>query len=156
MKKITRISQYIIAYASWAIFILLFLVILLLGRETWLAALRNYWARDNLARQYSINFLDRVFVLIVGITWLILMLVIESYFRNGITKGNLIHRVSTGLGYEILVIFLIHLAMTWMVGITAQPITRWIVLVLELVIGGGLIITSRKTAKKPTKKVENT
>lgn len=145
INKLSRITQAVLAYTSWGIFILLFLAILLLGRDTLLALLRNYWAQENLSRQYAINFIDRMYVILVGIAWLILMLVIESYFRNGISKGNLIHRISTGIGYEVMVIFLIHLAMTLMVGIAAQPVLRWVLLAIELSIGAGLIFVSRIT-----------
>lgn len=157
MSKLSRVSQYILAYFSWVLFIMLFLAILLLGRETWLAVLRNYWAQEHLGRQFAINFLDRAFVLTVGITWLILMLVIESYFRNGIAKGDLIHRISVTLGWEILMIFLIHLAMTLMVGLAAQSQLRLILLIVEFLIGAGLIVISQMTLKKKkTQKVENT
>ena len=148
MNKLSRISQYILAYAAWVIFILLFLAILLLGRDTWLAVLRNYWAQDNIGRQYAINFLDRIFVLLLGIAWLVLMLVVESYFRNGINKGNLIHRVSSVLGFEISAIFIIHLMMTLMVGIANQTVMRWVLLVGELIIGAGLLIVGRTTTRK--------
>lgn len=156
MNKLSRISQYIFAYGAWVIFIMLFLAILLLGRDTWLAALRNYWAQDHFGRQSAINFLDRAFVLAVGITWLILMLVTESYFRNGIVKGDLTHRISAVIGVEVLVIFFIHLAMTLMMGFAAQTPLRWALLGVEFVIGAGLIVISRVTAKKKkTRKVES-
>ncbi len=88
MNKINRISQTILAYTSWVIFILLFLAILLLGRDTLLAVLRNYWAQENFSRQFAINFIDRMYVLLIGIVWLILMLVINPIFAMGSTKGT--------------------------------------------------------------------
>jgi hypothetical protein len=148
MKTIARFSKFIVAYIAWILFTLLFLAVMFLGRDTLLGYLRNYWSQGSISRQFAINFFDRGYVLLSGILWLILMIVIESYFRNGVIKGNLPHRVSMVFGYEILAIFLFHLLSVLLVGAASLIGLQWIVLLGEFVLSAGLIFISRKTAKK--------
>jgi hypothetical protein len=147
MKNISRISKFLAAYLAWILFILLFLVIILLGRDTLLAFLRNYWAAHSFSRKYAIDFIDRIFVLVIGIAWLILMLIIESYFRNGVKKNILPHRLSLVFGTTISAIFVIHFLRTLMIGFTTQTLNTWSLLLLELVVSMGLLFISRKTTK---------
>ncbi len=148
MKKLNSVGKYIIAYSAWVIFILLFLWIILLSRETFLGFLRNFWVQGYFSRKMAITFIDRIFVLFIGITWLVLMIVIESYFRNGIKKGNLIQRISKVVGSEVFAIFIVDLTMTSLGGLIGLPWTRWAFLLLELVIGSGLILVGWKFAKR--------
>ncbi len=148
MKRITRISQFFVAYSAWVLFILLFLAIMFLGRDTLLGFLRNYWAKGSISRQFAINFFDRGYILLIGIVWLILMIVIESYFRNGVAKGNLTHRVSKVFGFEILAIFSFHLLTILMSGISAIQGLQWALITGEFLLSAVLIFISLKTAKK--------
>jgi hypothetical protein len=148
MKLLSRISKYFVAYLAWVLFILLFVVVILLGRDVLLGYLRNIWAQQNLARQYAINFFDRGYVLGIGITWLILMIIMESYFRNGVVKNVLPHRLSLVFGYLILTIFIIHLLMAIMGGILTQSSLQWVLLAGEFVLSAGLLVISAKTPKK--------
>lgn len=155
MKRIARFSKFIAAYVAWVFFILLFLAVMFLGRDTLLGYLRNYWSQGSISRQFAINFFDRGYVLLIGILWLILMIVVESYFRNGVIKGNLPHRVSMVFGYEILAIFLFHLLSVLLAGAASLLGLQWILLIGEFVLSAGLIFISRKTAKKTFKMEKN-
>jgi hypothetical protein len=147
MKNVSKISSYIAAYLGWIFFILLFLVVILLGRDTLLAFLRNYWAQERFDRQFAINFIDRSFVLTLGIAWLIFMIILESYFRTGIVKGILTHRLSKVFGFMIMTIFVIHFLRSLMSGVFTQPGIQWVLLATELAIGAGLLFLSQKTTK---------
>ncbi len=151
----SKIARYALAYAAWVIFFLLFLYFVVLSRETLLAYLRNFWIQDIPERKYTISLIDRTYIVVAGLIWVILIIVSETFFRNGVANGTVYHRTSLGVGMIITLIFLTQLARTLMVGIANQPAVLLVPLVLEFVLGAGLLYLSAKTPKKPQKVVRN-
>jgi len=138
-KTIKNFSQYAIAYTAWVFSWVIFVWFILLSRQVILAALRNYWVQGSFQREMSINFIDRAYIVVIGLLWIILMVIVESYFRNGIKKNKLYQRIGKILGPEITAIFLVDLLMALMVGFLGQPWTRWIILLVECLAGFALI-----------------
>lgn len=137
--NLKKIYLYALAYISWVFSWVIFVWFILLSRETFLAVLRNFWAPGSFTRQMSITFIDRAYVIFIGIIWVILMIVTESYFRNGIIKGNLYQRLGKVIGVELAAIFLVDLVMVLLQGYNSQPWTRLAILFFELVVSLALI-----------------
>jgi hypothetical protein len=138
-KNFGNFFQYAVYFIAWVISWLLFAYFIIIGRTVLLSILRNYWIQGHFNREYAMNFIDRMFVLILGLAWVIFMLVIESYFRNGVKKKNLYQRIGKVLGPEILAIFMIDLLMVSFTGFAVQPWSRLLLMLLELLAGLGLV-----------------
>jgi hypothetical protein len=138
-KNIDTIFQYAVYFVSWVFSWLIFAYFLVIGRTVLMSILRSYWVQGRFNRDYAMNFIDRMYVLILGIAWVIFMLVVESYFRHGIKKNVLYQRIGKVLGPELLAIVLIDLLMIALTGVTTQPWSRWLLILLELFAGLGLV-----------------
>lgn len=106
MKKIW--IHYLIAYLMWFIFFLLGVLFLLVSRQGVLGILGNY-SRGNLQRIMEAQLIDKAYLLVVGLALLILMIVVEDYFKKGAQKGLLAVRIPKVMGLEILFLFGAHL-----------------------------------------------
>ena len=80
--------HYIIAYLLWFVVLALGLWCFLIGREVVLEMLSGY--AEGTTRQAGLyRFIDKLYVLLAGMTWLVLALAIEDYFRRGIQRYSL-------------------------------------------------------------------
>ncbi len=92
-----------------------------------------------------VDFLDKAFIIILGLTWLALMVIIEEYFRNGVQKGDLFKRIARMTGPILLCIFVVDLLMFWLEGVRAGNWIRWLILAGELGIGLALLAYAKYT-----------
>ena len=102
--------SYFIAYAVWVIFIGLGFIILIVGRNSFTGLLTKYYAQGKFQPTMEVQFLDKVFLLVVAFALLIFMIVVEEYFRNGAQLSRLTGRILRVMGIELLFVFAAHLA----------------------------------------------
>lgn len=81
---------------------------------------------------------DKIFSVVVGFGWLILMIATESYFRDGTDEGDVLFRFAKIAGVELLLIFIADLILLLLQGLGGQDLRRWLALVAELIGGIGL------------------
>ena len=140
---------YISAYFFWAVSLALLTWFLILARNTlpaWVeVAISN---NPTLARQLAV-ILDKVLILVGGIGWLVFLIVIEQYFRKGIARGKLWVRIARVLGILLILIFLVDGSQVLLSQILITMWTNWLILLLELALGVGLIYLSRRSGFKP-------
>jgi hypothetical protein len=86
------------------------------------------------------------------------MIVVEEYFRRGVTKGDLSRRIGRVYVPIMALIFLADLTLAFLVGFPALPAVRWLLLALELASIFGLVVLARRSVdqRKPgsTRKIE--
>jgi len=143
-----RIFNYLIAYIAWIIDMSLGVWIIYLARTDILGLFALRYKPGMWEYQQLVTFLDRAFVIILGLCWLAFMIFIEEYFRGGINKGNLIIRIAKLNGPVLLVIFCIDLGLFWLQGIGTENWLRWIILVCELGFGMLLMLYVRTVLPK--------
>jgi hypothetical protein len=140
--KIKTWGGYAVAYLAWIIFLALGVWFAMIARQDFQGLLTTYYVEDSIVRGWQVNFLDKVFLLVIGFAWLVLMIVTEGYFKRGLERKlpdwpqDLAKRIARVLGPEILLIFLADLTLFNLQGFADQPWSRWLVFALEIIFGG--------------------
>ena len=146
-----RWFRYLSAYFFWALSLALAAWLLILTRNTvpsWVASaiLDNPAHASQLAAIF-----DKVLILLGCIGWLVLLIVIEQYFRKGVTRGNLWGRIERVIGILLILIFLVDSAQMIRNKFTFTFWASWLILIVELGLGAGLIYLSRNLRSGPSK-----
>ena len=138
-----KILDYGIAYILWVVEIGFALYLGYICRTLLLGIMTFYFKVGNVQYQNRMNLTDRVFVLVLGFSWLIFMIFVEEYFRSGVIKGVLLKRI-VGVTWPILLAaFPVNLALLWIQGIGSSSWLQWLVLAVELGAGVGLLVFAK-------------
>jgi uncharacterized protein YacL len=127
--------KYSFAYIGWIVFIALGFLFLVLGRTSFSGLLNAYYVQGKYQRSVEVQFIDRVFFLIVAFALLISMIVVEEYFKNGVKRERLPGRIFRVMGIEILLVFIAHFALVFPAGF--PPLTIFLLLA-ELIAGAAM------------------
>ena len=111
--------QYVIVYVMWAVFMGLGLLFLIVSRTSLTTFLRLNYALENFQRGKQVQLIDQVYFLILGLVLVILMIVVEEYFKNGAKKNRLGLRLARVFGIEFFFVFLASVASAYLVGFSA-------------------------------------
>ena len=133
---------YVIAYLAWAVTMVLGVWFILISREGVLGALALY-AGDSPPRIWQARFLDKAYMIAVGLLWLVLLIVTEEYFKRGVPQRDLMRRIAIVVGPELLLIFVADAGLLLLQGIGGAGWLRWLILGSELVIGIALVLVGR-------------
>lgn len=141
-----KISGYISAYALWIVVLLLGAWAGYLSQRALLGLAVKYYLNDEFMRQTLIRALDRWYVFVVGLIWLVLMVVTEELFRQSVVKGGLFQRFSFFAGFLLLIIFIFDFILFSLVGWNLD-LFRLGILELEMIMCVGLIYFWAKSRK---------
>lgn len=108
--------KYGFAYAMWMVFIGLGAFFLVVSRSSLMSLLRLYYAQDNYQRGKEATFIDQAYFLITAMILVILMVVVEEYFKNGAKKNKLARRLARVFGIEFFFVFLASVASVYLIG----------------------------------------
>jgi hypothetical protein len=139
----TKVLKYALAYVLWILDLGLGLWLLLISRTAFLNFLAVFYKPGNLAYAHRVDFADKVFTLILGLGWLILMIVIEHSYRTSALTGELPQRFARVSGVLLLCAFVVDMIMFWIQGVGNGDWLRWLILVAELGIGTALMVAVR-------------
>jgi hypothetical protein len=142
--------QYIFAYGMWLVALLLGVWFLLTSRVGVHAYLTLYYAGNSITRLVQAGLLDQVYFLLVGLLWLILMIVSEEYFRKGIGRKDLFHRVIVIIAPELLLTAFSDIFLIVVLGIYQQTWLFWLRLFVELIAAGFLFYLAVVTRQRKT------
>ena len=78
-------------------------------------------------------------LLFIVLIWLILMLLVEEFYRRGIKKNKLLQRFSGITGIEMILIFISDLGILFVQDWAANPL-RYLILVGEFILGVVFIV----------------
>ena len=147
---IKKILNYLTAYFLWIIVLIVALFFAIISQSTLQAIAAIYYIDDQFMREMLVRFLDKTYILILSLIWIILMVVTEHSFRTGVRDGKLLERFCLIFGIEVISIFIFDFALFAIQG-WFLSITRIITLTLEILIGSGLLIYRNhlKKRKKP-------
>jgi formate hydrogenlyase subunit 3/multisubunit Na+/H+ antiporter MnhD subunit len=90
--------KYIIAYSMWIIDLGLALWLFFISRTALRNLLLLFYKPGNLTYGYRVDFIDKIFSLVVGLGWLLFSIFSEGYFRTGVNKEDLPKRVARVTG----------------------------------------------------------
>lgn len=148
MPKKTWLSH-ILVYLLWIVLVALGFWFLILSREVFLSA-ATYYAGDSITRGWQTRFYDKVFFLVAGLLVLIFIYVTENYLREGIAKHAVLRRFAKTVGWVLLLIGVMDVALLVLQGVADGGWLRWMIIVAE--VGSGIVFSwlgRRKTKPRP-------
>jgi hypothetical protein len=146
--------RYILAYVMWTLNLLIGVWFILISREFLLLFLGVNYVGDNMARGWQIGFLDKMYMIALGLAWLIFMIVMEDDFKKSAKKGILIRRFTRIAGPEFLLVFLADLALLITEGANAAAWLRWLLLLVELGLAAVCVWYTRSQQKSKPDKID--
>jgi hypothetical protein len=145
---------YILAYLMWTINLVIGVWFILVSRQFLLFFLGVNYVGDNLARGSQIGFLDKVYLIALGLAWLIFMIFMEDDFKKSVKKKNLMRRFTRIAGPEFLLVFLADLGLLIVQGPDAAAWLRWLVLLVELGLAAVCVWHTRSHPTSEPDKIE--
>ena len=93
------------------------------------------YVKNNLWRAREAGFVDKVTFSILICAWVIGVVIVEEYLRNGAARQLLMKRFARVFGPGLLVLFLVDLFNLLMLGMSSAGWPQWLLLAGELLIG---------------------
>jgi len=149
MSKPKTWSLYFAAYFMWIVSFLLWLWFMYLGRTLMTGVLTPLVMPGAVQQAKMVQLADRVYLMVVGLIWLVLMIVVESYFRRGVQKGELWRRIGRVFGPQLLLVFLVDLGLMLFYGADIQPVSRWLILAVEFIASVAFFVLGILAHKAP-------
>jgi hypothetical protein len=134
--NLKKLLSYALAYVMWLASFLLWVLFLFRSREAISGLLIRFYLNGAFQRQKVFQSFNQFYFYLGGLVWLVLMIVVEQYFRDGVKKGSLIRRISKIIGPELLLLFVADLLRKVSATFT---VLDWVILAAELIIGAGLV-----------------
>jgi len=98
-----------------------------------------FYVKDRLMLVGPADFMDKYSFVFIICAWVVGIVLVEAYFRDGVKKHSLIRRFARVFGPALLLLFAVDLANLLMLGINSAGWAQWLLLVGELF--GGVLIT---------------
>ena len=145
--------NYIMAYVMWTINLVIGIWFIIISREFLLDLLGITYVGQNIARGYQVGFIDKVYLIALGLAWLIIMIVMEDDFKKSVKKGTLMRRFTRIAGPEFLLISLATLGLLTLQGLYSAVWLQWLMLLVELGLAAVCIWYTRSHRKSETDKI---
>jgi phosphatidylglycerophosphate synthase len=111
--------SYLLAYVMWTLNLVIGVWVILISREFLVDFLGITYAGQNIGRGWQAGFLDKVYLIALGVAWLAFMIAIEDDFKKSVKKGTLMRRFTRIVGPEFLLVFLAYLGLLILQGINS-------------------------------------
>jgi len=144
-----KVLNNVIAFGMWIIDMALAFWLCYIGRSAYLGIFALSYEKRGWSYGKLVGFLDKAFIIVLGVGWLIFMIIVEEYFRLGALKGDLLKRFARVTGPVLLGLFVVDLILFWLGGISSGNWFRWLILAGEL--GIGLVMLVYTKTKTPLK-----
>jgi uncharacterized integral membrane protein len=112
--QVRLIVSYAVAYSAWILSSLLVIVVALLFR----AAINTFYVLLGLPANAH-HFVDYTMLFVIGGVLIVVLIGGESYFRDGVQRGDLRRRIVRVFGWSAvacIVLYLAPLLATWLAG----------------------------------------
>jgi len=143
----TRIFKYLGVYVLWVVDLGLAFWLIFISRTVFLGIFALFYKEGAWVYSRRVDLADKVFLLILGLGWLVFMIVVEAYFRAGVLRDDLLKRFARVTGPVLLSIFGVDLILFWLQGVGGGDWLRWSILAAELGIGIALLVSARPQSK---------
>jgi len=140
-----KIIKYVSAYLMWIVDLGLAFWLVIVIRTVYLSFFALSYKPGAYIYAQRVEFVDKVFVLILGIGWLIFMIISESYFRKSAVRDNLFQRFAMVTGPVLLSVFSVDLLLIWLQ--SGGDWRHWLILAAEVGLGIILVTFARSQSK---------
>ncbi len=141
-----RWYHYIPAYLFWILLAVLGGWLALVGRETMTTLLATYYVGDSITRSWRVRFYDKVYVLGVGLIWLVITTVTEESFRKSVARNELLRCFARFAWPELALLFVADLILFLLQG--GYGWLRWLIIAAEALLAGVFWAIARSRRKK--------
>jgi hypothetical protein len=138
----------------WTLNLVIGVWFILISQKFILGILGNNYTGKNIGRNWQVGFLDKVYLIALGLAWLVIMIVMENYFKKSVKKGTLVRRFTRIAGPEFLLVFLAYLGLLILQGINSVAWLQWLLLLVELGLGAVCIWYTRSQGKGESDKIK--
>ena len=142
-----RIIKYLGVYVLWVVDLGLAFWLIFISRTVFLGIFALFYKEGAWVYSRRVDLADKVFLLILGLGWLVFMIVVEAHFRAGALRDDLLKRFARVTGPVLLGIFGVDLILFWLQGVGRGDWLRWFILAAELGIGIVLLVSARPQSK---------
>ncbi len=125
-------------YLAWFLIVALLFWITLQLRTAIETGLSAYYIHGNFMQLRTADVIDKYSFAALICAWIIVIILIEAYLRNGAKKRALIKRFTRIFGPAALFLFMTDLFNLLMLDSTTASWTRWLALAVEFLIGGAI------------------
>ena len=140
-----------LAYSLWIIDLGLSGWLFYISRTALIGLFAVFYQAGDYQFSKTANLADRVFTLLLGLSWLVFSVITEEAYRTHALKGDLLKKFARFTGPLLLIIFAVDVLLFWLQGIGGDNWVRWLILAIELVAGLGLFVFGRiPSTKKST------
>lgn len=147
----SKVIKYAVAYGLWIVDLGLSIWLFFISRTALLGLLALPYEEGNFQYAKIVNLVDRIFVVVAGLGWLIFSIVTEERYRTGALKENILKGFARFTGPILLCLFIVDLILFWLQGISAGNGLRWLILAAELSLGLAMVVSGRiKTTNTPS------
>src|SRR5262245_26312246 len=143
----TKILKYLSAYILWIADLGLTFWLMLISRTVFLGIFALFYKQGAWAYAHRVDLADKVFLLILGLGWLVFMILVEAYFRAGARQDDLLRRFARVTGPVLLSIFGVDMILFWLQNIGGGDWLRWFILAVELALGIALLMAAKHQSK---------
>jgi signal transduction histidine kinase len=151
---IKKSMQYVIGYLMWVITLVIGAWFGIISWEGFQSLLTLFYVRNSPTYAARANFYRIVFFIVIGLLWGLLMIISEESYRKGVLAGNLTQRVAIIIGPLLLLSFLADTVLLLVTGIQNSFWLRWLIVLVELAAGIGLVYYARTAKIRRHKKNE--
>lgn len=142
-----RWYHYIPSYVLWILLALLGAWLAFIAQQALMGLLAQYYVGNQITRAWRVRFYDKVYALAAGLTWLVITVVTEEYFRTGVARNELLRRFARVAWPEMALLFVADLALFWLQG--GYGWLRWLILAVEVLLSVTFWFIARAPTKKP-------
>ena len=142
-----KVIKYVSAYVLWIVDLGLTFWLIFISRTVFLDIFALFYKEGAWVYSRRVDLADKVFLLILGLGWLVFMIVVEEYFRAAALRDDLLKRFARVTGPVLLGIFGVDVLLFWVQGVGRDNWLRWLILAAELGIGIALIVSVRPRSK---------
>jgi hypothetical protein len=138
-----KVLKYILAYGMWFANLGLSAWLFYISRTAIIALFAAFYQAGDYQYAKTVDLVDRIFTILLGLGWLVLSMVTEESYRTGALKVGLLKRFARFTGPLLLCIFVVDLFLFWLQGVGGDNWLRWSVLAIELLLGLALFVFGR-------------
>ena len=142
-----KLIRYAGAYTLWIADLVLTFWLIIISRTVFLGIFALFYKPGAWAYAHRVDLADKVFLLILGLGWLVFMILAEAYFRTGARGDDILKRFARVTGPVLLGIFGVDLILFWLQGVGGGNWFRWFFLAAELGLGIVLLVSARPQLK---------
>ncbi len=112
----------VLIFVAWAVTTALAFVVLIAGRSSLVTLLAIAYVGDSVRRGWQVRFWGQAYYVVAGLAFLIFLLAIDGYLKDGRAHSDVLRRFFRVTGIELLILFAAELVVALAQGAISQQL----------------------------------